>query len=165
MYLTTSNRGSLSSQSALPRVSRQVREEFVAVMFRYAPAIVVSVKDFDFGHVITFLNRLSNYELRGLVDAQPSRRLIVELSFSHRVYDYGPDRLTRWINRLHHPSKRGSGIDGSYLIVRSNVSFRDLQNVLDRSFHGALRDDLAVQKIVAAIRAEQVLSLAACAQR
>lgn len=54
-YLTMRNRAKLSYRSTLLRVNRQVHEEFTAVLHKHVPTIVARVVDFDFGHVIAFL--------------------------------------------------------------------------------------------------------------
>ena len=97
----------------------------------YAREIIASVKDFDFGHVVTFLNRLSDIELESLLPCSKTRRrrLTIEMTFvstcaesTRRPYysnpnDFHPDYdlLGRWLNRTSHPTKRGTTIDVTYV--------------------------------------------------
>lgn len=96
-------------------------------MYLHAPDTVASVNDFDFGHIITFLNRLSDLEIKDLLDVQSSRKMTVELSFSHRFSYSDYDKLARWINRSQHPTKRGTQIDASYPVVQSGRNLWNMQ--------------------------------------
>lgn len=124
VYLSKRTRGNLASQSALARVSRQVRNEFLPVMYLCAGEIIASVQNFDFRHIVTFLNRLSDKEMTALVETPSSRKMKIELTFtsSFRSNRFSEEfaLLHRWINRLEHPTKRGTKIDATYVVVEYN---------------------------------------------
>ena len=89
-YLTTRNRAKLSYRSTLLRVNHQICGEFSAVLHKHVPTIVVRVTDFDFGHVITFLNRCEDFELKTLQNTMTSNssgKLVVELRFGKCTLD------------------------------------------------------------------------------
>ena len=142
-YLTIRTRSNLASRSALPRVRRPIRNEFRPVLYLSAHEIVARVIDFDFGHIVTFLNRLSKVEMKGLegIETQSSRKLIVELNFAKTTlqnacrYSWLPS-LMRWLNRLEHPRKKGTKIDISYIQPHQDVGppFRNIRRALRRRF-------------------------------
>lgn len=122
-YLTTRNRAKLSHRSALLRVSRQVREEFTAILHKHVPTIVARVTDFDFGHVITFLNRCEDIELKTLQNTttgSESREMVIELRFGKCTLDL-TERWHRWINRASCPEKKGSGLKAEYQLKSSGL--------------------------------------------
>ena len=74
-YLSTRTRKHLACRSALPRVSRHFRNDFIPILYLYSREIVSSVRDFNFGPVITFFNRLHDYEVKALLSVgTPSER-------------------------------------------------------------------------------------------
>lgn len=127
-HLSVRTRGNLASASALSRVNRQIRNEFLPIIYICAPKIVARVSNFDFRHIVTFLNRLSEAELQTLpsVTRPNERKMEVEL----QVLCGAPQRglldttnegalLMRWLKRANHPSKKGASIDISYVVVDS----------------------------------------------
>lgn len=64
--LAPRTRGKLVTKTALGQVSKQVRNEFLAVLYVSVPTIKAHVFDFDFAHIVTFLNKLSDRELSAL---------------------------------------------------------------------------------------------------
>lgn len=99
---------------ALPRVNKQVRDEFMAVALLSAD-IRTTAMDFDFRHIVTFLNRLSDAELKALpsVTVPSQRRITVDLIISDRC-PVRPPYFQRWINRAGHPTKKGTNINLQY---------------------------------------------------
>jgi hypothetical protein len=61
--LTPKTKGRLVSNSPLMAVSKQVRIEFEGTLYLHA-SIKAYVKDFDFTHIVKFLNQLSVAELK-----------------------------------------------------------------------------------------------------
>lgn len=111
-----SAKNNLATTSALPRVNKQVRAEFMAMVWLSAD-IQTTVLDFDFRHIVTFLNRLSDAELQALpsISVPASRKVKVELSV-RLVCPLQPPLLPRWIKRADHPTKKGTGIDFKYTL-------------------------------------------------
>ncbi|CZT16734.1 uncharacterized protein RCC_02569 [Ramularia collo-cygni] len=106
----------LSSTSVLPRVSKQVRDEFLGVLITSVPVIETSVVGFSFGHVITFLNRRSDIELQRMTSVNASQTLRISLQFPPATLNV--TELQRWLNRSVHPTKKGAKIDFQYINVR-----------------------------------------------
>jgi hypothetical protein len=124
-FISPRTRGALACSSSLPRVNKQVREEFLSVLYLQAPLVRVKVNNFDFRYLITFFNRLSDREL----DALPSivlpveRKVIVELEISrHPLLDlYLKPKLMQWLRRVAHPTKKGTKVSVSYECVWEEV--------------------------------------------
>ena len=64
-YLTTRSGRTIASGSALLRVNRSVRAEFLNALYISA-TIVADVTNFDFSQIITFFNRLRDTHLSSL---------------------------------------------------------------------------------------------------
>ncbi|KAK3725029.1 hypothetical protein LTR37_000539 [Vermiconidia calcicola] len=120
-HLKSGKNGILGCSTAFPRVNGQVHREFLSIFALQVPKIVATTKDFDFGHVITFLNRLSEDELKTLpgTTQAPTRHIHVDIHLSRHA-DHYENHLTRWLNRLDHPTKRGSCIEATYAISGSS---------------------------------------------
>ncbi|KAK4896882.1 hypothetical protein LTR27_005129 [Elasticomyces elasticus] len=92
-------RGRLISNSPLMGVNRQVRNEYTSVLYLAAPLITAHIRNGDFAHLVTFLNRLSDHELAAL----PSQEVPSERQILAKLHIDGPtltERLDRWLNRL-----------------------------------------------------------------
>jgi hypothetical protein len=57
--------GLLISKSPLLAVDKQIRTEFQGSLYLHSP-IKTHVKDFNFSHIVTFINKLSDGELKAL---------------------------------------------------------------------------------------------------
>ncbi|KAJ4400941.1 hypothetical protein N0V91_008320 [Didymella pomorum] len=66
--VTLQNRDFIT-KSGLIGVSSQVKEEFLDAVLFFAPVIHTTVRNHNFAHVVTFLNRLSEAQLRKLAAA------------------------------------------------------------------------------------------------
>lgn len=122
--------------------------------------IHTSVMNFDFTHIVTFLNRLPDAEMRTLPMSSTAakRSIIVELWFTWnstrqieaRPYS-PPHMLGRWLNRLEHPTKRGVNVDlhyrlpedRIYLSQRPSVWTRGMQTVVAGMAAGRRKEELA----------------------
>ncbi|KAK5123166.1 hypothetical protein LTR85_003364 [Meristemomyces frigidus] len=117
----------LASESALPRVNKQVRNEFLSIALLSADIHTTSL-DFDFRHIVSFLNRLSEAELQALSSTStniPSERTItVDLAISEDCPEE-PDYFQRWLNRAGHPTKKGTNIDFQYKLVAGGSMLRN----------------------------------------
>ena len=153
-YLSYRTRSILSSRSALPRVSRQVREEFQAVLYLRASRIIAEVKNFDFRHIVTFLNRLSDKEAATLLaPSATTRHMTIRLEFSKKPpFDImaGIPLLNRWVNRMDHPTKRGTNIGTTYELVNLPPDLEDVMESLHANLNQDNSDDseLELQKVI-----------------
>ena len=111
--------GNLVSRSNLSRVSRQVRREYQSVLTLCATPIEAVVRDFDFTHVVRFLNRLSARELDTIsgVTARSQRVIVIGLRLSENC-PRNPEKLHSWLLRREDLAKNGSEIDFVYKGVR-----------------------------------------------
>ena len=106
----------LTDRSNLALVNRQIRDEYHPVSLLCAKNIQTKVVDFDFRHIVTFINRLSTSEVNALPNATKpgTRRIDVTLVFSNNPADHY--LLRRWLNRAGHPTKKGTMLDFRYTL-------------------------------------------------
>lgn len=109
-------RGRLLTNSPLAAVSRQVCEEYIATLYLCAP-ITAHVKNLDFSHLVTFLNKLSDRELRALpsVNVPSERHILIKLNITDACPPIS-DMLNRWLLRCEHPTKKGTNLQVSYVV-------------------------------------------------
>ena len=90
-HLKSGKKGILGCSTAFSRVNSQVHKEFLSIFALHVPKIVATVKDFDFGHVITFLNRLSEDELKTLpgTTEAPTCHIHVNIHLSRHADPHG----------------------------------------------------------------------------
>jgi len=118
--LRPNGKGQLRSTSPLMRVSRQIRDEFQAALYVAAP-LLANVKDFNFAHVVAFLNKLTDRGLNPLPSIRKSkaakreRTMTIALHISANCPLHSDD-LDRWLARRNHPTKKGSRIRISYQV-------------------------------------------------
>ncbi|KAK5137393.1 hypothetical protein LTR08_008971 [Meristemomyces frigidus] len=107
----------LATKSPLPRLNKQIHNEFFNVA-SLAGSISTSAFDFDFRHIVAFLNRLSDAELRVLpgVNTPAERCIKVDLTMTLDCSEE-PPLLQRWINRAGHPTKKGTNLNFQYKLV------------------------------------------------
>ncbi|KAK5742853.1 hypothetical protein LTR17_003101 [Elasticomyces elasticus] len=164
-------RGRLISDSPLMRVNRQVRNEYTSMLYLTAPLIIAHIWSWDFAHIVTFLNRLSDRELAAL----PSKQVPSERQILAKLHFDGPaltERLDRWLNRREHLTKKGTSVVVSYevhsaggeglspwvmpgLNIVRYIYIKQLM-ALNRMKHHKVNEGRAyeeLQKIVAALRA------------
>lgn len=103
----------LRSNSGLMCVSRAVHDEYQSILNVSASTIHATVLDFDFSHIVRFLNRLTDRELKALptVALPTQRKFVITLTPTKIV---NPEKLQTWLLRLEHPSKRGAQIEAEY---------------------------------------------------
>jgi len=109
-------RGKLLTVSPLTSVSKQVADEYQAILYITVPKVIASVKDFNFSHIVAFLNKLSDAEVNALPDlvASPGERQIVAQLEVTKSCSHNPETLHRWLTRCEHPTKKGIQLDLSY---------------------------------------------------
>ena len=107
--------GRLATSSPLAKVSHQVREEYLGLLYVTAPTIRVPLTDWNFAHVIKFFNTLSQRELNALptVGRPSSRCLHINVKMTSAC-GANPEELQRWLKRRQDPTKKGFNIDVSY---------------------------------------------------
>ena len=121
------NRGKLIVISAMSQTSKQVRQEITSATYLYAP-IIADVRNLDFRHIVTFFNKLSDLELRYLsgttANKNPERKITIELFFTQDYLKAASSGLflDRWLNRIEHPTKKGTKVDFSYSVVNDDVT-------------------------------------------
>ncbi|KAK0771324.1 hypothetical protein LTR91_024070 [Friedmanniomyces endolithicus] len=102
----------LSFASGLPRTNKQVREEFVAAAWLLGN-IHTTVPGLSFRHIVTFLNRLPDAELRALptITLPAQRRVVIEII---PRFFWDTELLDRWTRRAAHPTKKGTQVSFEY---------------------------------------------------
>ena len=104
----------LSSSSTLPRVNKQTRNEFLGDAMIRADIHIVS-EDFDFRHIVTFLNTLPQDDLSVLptLGTSSTRKIMVTINVaSARHCD--PTLLRRWLKRAGQKTKKGTDVEYKY---------------------------------------------------
>ena len=114
------------TRCGLVGVNSQICEEFIDAVLFYAPVITTTVKNHNFAHVVTFLNRLSQAQLNRLSSRGPGaaadkgekakskRKILITLSYSAGAKD-SRQHLNRWLDRFDVPEKRGKEIEFDYV--------------------------------------------------
>ncbi|EDU49856.1 hypothetical protein PtrSN002B_003453 [Pyrenophora tritici-repentis] len=114
----------IATRCGLAGVNNQISEEFLDAVLFHAPVITTTVRNHNFGPVVTFLNRLSQAQLTRLStrgsqvneaddDARPKRKMRIILSYSAGAKD-SRAHLNRWLDRFDVPEKRGKEIEFEY---------------------------------------------------
>ena len=111
-----------SSSSALLRANKQIHDEYLDALYHKAD-IIARVVDFDFAHVITFINNLAERARNTLPHINPSstRNIVVLLVLKKNQIERGLDhaaeyRLEWWFTHLQTPTRTGAGTNVSYKI-------------------------------------------------
>ncbi|SMY20496.1 unnamed protein product [Zymoseptoria tritici ST99CH_1A5] len=112
----------LVGRSSLLSTSRQIRDEFLGVLDTHATPIMTTVVDFNFSHIIRFLDHLSDRELHALptVDAPSSRQFCIRLVINERCPP-NPEGLQAWLLRCENPDKKGSQVATKYILHHDQV--------------------------------------------
>ncbi|KAK5134452.1 hypothetical protein LTR08_006499 [Meristemomyces frigidus] len=111
-------RGRLISATALCRVSKQVRKEYEAALYVSASRITAHVRNFDFGHLVTYLNKLTGRELSALPMLNiPSQRTLEVHVYITQSCSTNPEGLRKWLRRCLHSTKKGTKMDVQYTIT------------------------------------------------
>ena len=106
----------LGLSSAFARVSKGIRSEFLPLALKTVPVIRTEVRNWDFGHIVNFMNRIGDDEMERLVREQ---RVVVDLWFSGENAD--PSGLVRWLERFD-DERRGDGVTFEYVCTRPESS-------------------------------------------
>jgi len=113
------------TRCGLAGVNRQICDEYIDAVLFHAPVITTTVRNHNFAPVVTFLNRLSQAQLKKLSNdglevagaydshAVPMRKIRIILSYTAGAKD-SHAQLNRWLDRFDNPDKRGLGIEFEY---------------------------------------------------
>jgi len=114
----------LATTSKLVYANKQIRYEFMAAATLYSD-ISTTVLRLNFTHIVHFLNRSTDEELKALpsrAEAAPSTRTLTVVLQADGDFNGSRDwLLDRWLNRIEHPTKKGTSVAFSYC-VDANVS-------------------------------------------
>lgn len=139
VYLSRTSNKPLATKSALPRVNKQILEEFLSIAVVLG-GIHASVLNFNFSHIVTFINKLSEAEMRTLSTVHiPSQRTFTIALLVERMPATGSvkHKLDRWLKRTG-TTKKGTNLDIRYevslldhslSIVRTSMRNRGLVDV------------------------------------
>ena len=111
-----------ASSACIMRPCKLVHKESVNTLHLCATTIVASVRNYNFSHIVTFLNRLDERVLEALEQqandgktgptvTKKTREIPLFLTSGE---DDRQTYLDRWLNRLDHPSKKGAHIECKY---------------------------------------------------
>ncbi|KAI7279205.1 hypothetical protein KC345_g5467 [Hortaea werneckii] len=115
----------LLTTSALVRVNKQVRSEYLNTASLYGN-IKTNVRDFNFHHIISFLNRVPEPKTPSFsADHAPKSRTISIYFLSGAKWNEGLPHLRRWYNRLNHPTKHGFNAGFQYVLIKPNRCFKN----------------------------------------
>jgi hypothetical protein len=111
------------TKSGLVGTNNQICEEFLDAVLFYAPVINTTVRNHNFAHVVTFLNRLSEAQLQRFtsdtVAKSGQRKIWITLTYSHTKQSTRP-QLNRWLDRFDDPNRRGAEIQFEYVLDRAS---------------------------------------------
>lgn len=114
------------TQSALIGVNNQIGNEFLDTIFFCAPVLTTTVRNNNFAHIVTFLNRLSEAQFARLQnhnttrkDQKMQRKIKIILTYTGTKTSTRP-QLNRWLDRFDDPNRRGAEIDFQYEIAPGN---------------------------------------------
>jgi hypothetical protein len=106
----------LGISSAFARVSKGIRSEFLPLALKTAPIIKTEVRNWDFRHVVHFMNRIGDDEMEHLLQEQC---VIIDLWFSGENADTSD--LGRWLRRFD-DERRGHGVTFDYVCTNPKSS-------------------------------------------
>ena len=108
----------LTDHSGLLGKNDRIRDEYAPILLLHARTIEANVRNFDFQHIVTFLNRLSDAEVKALpnTNRRASRHVNISLRFIRPMSDKKVALLKRWLNRAGHPTKKGTMLNVSYTL-------------------------------------------------
>ena len=111
-------KGTFTDNSAFSQVSAQIHNEYMPILALHAKAIKPTVVDFDFRHIVTFINRLSAAELNNLPSLTKSngRNIEITLHFTNRAPFPDDYLLRRWLKRAGSTTKKGTMLDFQYSV-------------------------------------------------
>ncbi|KAF2217431.1 hypothetical protein CERZMDRAFT_31565 [Cercospora zeae-maydis SCOH1-5] len=127
---TSLRKQNLVTKTGLIGVNNQICQEFLDAVLFHAPVIETTVRNHNFAHVVTFLNRLSESQFRRISSkpatssksldhhaksAKASRRIRITLAYSP-TKGSTKAQLNRWLDRFDDPNRRGKEIRFEYVV-------------------------------------------------
>lgn len=127
---TSLQKQNLVTKTGLVGVNDQICQEFLDALLFHAPVIETTVKNHNFAHVVTFLNRLSEAQFRRIssnpgsdgtskdemdTPAGTPRKIRITLVYSATKQSTRA-QLSRWLDRFDDPNRRGKEIDFEYVV-------------------------------------------------
>lgn len=111
-----SSKSLLVDKSGMLKIGDKLRDEYLPILLLHASKISVALMMFDFGKLITFLNRLSDAEVCALpsVSKPAKRNSEISLTLCWNRCQSSEKGLKRWLNRAGHPTKKGTMIEALY---------------------------------------------------
>lgn len=112
------------TKTGLVGTNSQICSEYLDAVLFHAPVIKTTVRNHNFAHVVTFLNRLSEAQLQRFqtsavaARSQP-RKIRITLTYSHTKTSTKP-QLNRWLDRFDDPGRRGAEIEFEYVLDRAS---------------------------------------------
>jgi len=112
------------TNSSLAGTNNQICEEFLDAVLFYAPSIETTVRNHNFAHIVTFLNRLSEAQLtrfksHGAAAKSQPRTICITLTYSHTKHSTRA-QLNRWLDRFDDPNRRGAEIQFEYVLDKAS---------------------------------------------
>lgn len=164
--LIPANPGKLLCKSALARTTRQIRAESTSLLHIAFTGVAAEVRNLNFGHVITWLNRLEAPDLQSLPTLknveQRTFTMTVKLTITEPIlHGNGHNHLACWLNRVEHPDKNGHDIVIDYELdlfrsvegaERTASSQLCLFNRLNGNFQGRMGE--AIEPMMRACKAQ-----------
>ncbi|KAK5685709.1 hypothetical protein LTR17_026993 [Elasticomyces elasticus] len=118
----TSSRQDLVVPSAMLLLNKQVYDEFMHAAWVLAD-IHTKVANYDFRHIVTFMNKLSDEEVLRLPNMKlPQQRSVIitlDVNWWAGVLDGDVELLRRWLNRAKHPNKKGTEVRYEYRLAHA----------------------------------------------
>lgn len=150
----------LQISSALIGVNKMIQDEFRSYATLEAPVIRANVSNLNFGHVITYLNRLEETQLKRLEHASSTKKsaaqtIKIELTMTIRDRLLIPyPQADRWLNRFDISTKRAAEVHFEYAGMPNAMSHGgELSRGLIRSAaHREPRSAKEAKKIVTAVK-------------
>ncbi|PVH94828.1 hypothetical protein DM02DRAFT_538687 [Periconia macrospinosa] len=120
----------LITKSGLVGTNNQISDEFLDAVFFYSRFINTTVRNHNFAHVVTFINRLSEAQLERFKSSSSSnnddsqqqqqqhkmsRKIRITLTYSNTKQSTRP-QLNRWLDRFDDPNRRGAEIEFEYVL-------------------------------------------------
>lgn len=108
------------TKAGLIGVNNQITNELLDIIFLYAPVITTTVRNNNFAHIVTFLNRLSEAQFErlhrqgpALKNPKPPRTIKIIMLYT-ATKTSTKSQLNRWLDRFDDPNRRGAEIDFQY---------------------------------------------------
>ncbi|GIZ40834.1 hypothetical protein CKM354_000415700 [Cercospora kikuchii] len=120
--------------SGLIRVNKMIHDEIRSYATLEAPVIRAQAIDFCFGHVITYLNRLGETQLKQLEhgsDMQRSTAQTIKIKLVFTTYCPKYHELDRWLDRFDVSAKRAATVRFEYEATEADGNNFELRTFRD----------------------------------